>query len=317
LIPVQIGGKTFNLIVDSGSSDLWVYSRLLPSAQQVGHTLYDAPNSKLQKSSYFAITYGDGSNVAGKVFVDTVAIGGVTAAKQAVEAPTGVSASFLQHPDADGLIGLAMSNLNTVRPKQALTFFDNVRSQLAAPLWAITLKHNATGSMDLGFIDKSRYVGSLNYINVVGGNSSFWQFNIKAFSVNGTSFQTAPFTAIVDTGTSLALLPDAVLRSYYSKIQGAQLNSNAGGWTFPCSSTIPSMGLWINGVKYGIPAKTLNWGFIGQDANGEYICLGAVQSSARMGFSILGDVFLKSVYVVFDMKNPARPRIGLGKQPLY
>jgi len=38
-------------------------------------------------------------------------------------------------------------------------------------------------------------------------------------------------------------------------------------------------------------------------------CFGGLQSNAGIGFSIVGDVFLKSCFVVFDLSHTS-PRLG-------
>jgi aspergillopepsin I len=42
-------------------------------------------------------------------------------------------------------------------------------------------------------------------------------------------------------------------------------------------------------------------------------CFGGIQSNSGVGFSIFGDIFLKSQYVVFD-QTQGTPRIGFGQQ---
>ena len=66
-----------------------------------------------------------------------------------------------------------------VEPKAQTTFFDTVKSQLDAPLFAVTLKHQAPGSYDFGFIDHSKYTGDLTYADV-DSSQGFWMFDAKA-----------------------------------------------------------------------------------------------------------------------------------------
>jgi hypothetical protein len=121
LSPVNIGGQTMNMDFDSGSSDLWVFNTQLATASQTGHTVFNPAKSatfKLMQGASFSISYGDGSGAAGNVGTDTVNIGGATVTSQAIELATAVSASFVSDTKSNGLVGLAFSKLNTVKPTQ-------------------------------------------------------------------------------------------------------------------------------------------------------------------------------------------------------
>lgn len=56
------------------------------------------------------------------------------------------------------------------------------------------------------------------------------------------------------------------------------------------------------------PGKHIKMSAIDED---ESSCFGGIQSNSGMSFSIFGDVFLKSQYVVFD---PEKPRLGFAPQ---
>lgn len=145
LTPVQIGSpaQTLNLDIDTGSSDLWVYSSETPSSEVNGQTVYDPASSNTsskQSSLSWSISYGDGSSSEGDVYYDTVSIGGLGVAGMAVEVATQVSSEFTADSDIDGLLGLGFSNLNTVSPTQQQTFFDKAKGQLDSALFTVDLK---------------------------------------------------------------------------------------------------------------------------------------------------------------------------------
>jgi aspergillopepsin I len=120
------------------------------------------------------------------VYKDTVAVGGVTATSQAVEAAATISSQFVQDTANDGLLGLAFSSINTVKPTAQTTFFDTVKSQLDSPLFAVTLKHNAPGTYDFGYIDSSKYTGTLAYAPV-DSSQGFWSFTADSYSIGSTT----------------------------------------------------------------------------------------------------------------------------------
>lgn len=151
LTPVQIGtpDQTLNLDFDSGSSDLWVFSNSTPASQSRSHTTYAPGKSStaIVKSGYsWSISYGDGSSSSGNVYPDKFTVGGVTFMAQAVETASKVSAEFTQETNLDGLLGLAFSSINSVRPTAQKTFFENIKSFLDQPLWTVDLKHSARTS---------------------------------------------------------------------------------------------------------------------------------------------------------------------------
>ncbi|EED16180.1 aspartic endopeptidase Pep1/aspergillopepsin F [Talaromyces stipitatus ATCC 10500] len=291
--PITAGSSTLHLDFDTGSADLWTYSA---STRGVGsHSTYDTSTGKKVSGASWQISYGDGSSASGVVYKDKVVVGGVTASSQAVEVATQVSSEFSQDTSNDGLLGLAFSSINTVSPTPQKTFYDNVKSSLAKPVFAVTLKHQAPGTYDFGFIDKSKYKGSLAYTNV-DNSQGFWQFTADGYSIGGSGGGSS-FSAIADTGTTLVLLDDSIVDEYYSQVQGAQNDSSQGGYVFDCSADLPDFGVQIGDYTAVIPGKYINYASTGST------CFGGIQSNSGIGFSILGDVFLKSQYVVFDGDN--------------
>ena len=161
LSPVTVGGAQMNMDFDTGSSDFWVFSDLLPQSQLIDHNAYTAlEHSGKQMSGYtWSIGYVDGSGASGVVYADKVQIGSATATMQAVEAATSISNEFVMD-GSDGLMGLAFRGLNTIQPMQQPTFFENIMEQLEQPVFTVSLKKNATGTYDFGFIDNNKYTVS-------------------------------------------------------------------------------------------------------------------------------------------------------------
>jgi aspergillopepsin I len=242
------------------------------------------------------------------VYADKVVVGPVTATSQAVEAATQVSAQFTQDVDNDGLLGLAFSSINTVRPTSQLTFFDSVKSTLKAKLFAVDLKKGAAGTYDFGYIDTSKYTGAITYVPVQS-SSGFWQFTASGYSVGSSTTTSGSIgTAIADTGTTLLLIPAAAVKAYYAKVSGAKYDSTQGGYVFPCSASLPNFNVNIGGKVFVVPGSYINFAPVDGSS-----CYGGIQSNDGIGMSIFGDVFLKSVYAIFD-QTQSSPRLGFAAQ---
>ncbi|KAF2862908.1 acid protease [Piedraia hortae CBS 480.64] len=301
LCPVQVGNNKLNLDFDTGSSDLWVFSTLTPSTMRNGQATYNPFTGRRLPGYTWHIGYADGSGASGKVYSDRVAVGGVTATSMAVEAATSVSGSFARLTNTDGLLGLAFSSINTIKPYPQKTFFDKIKNTLPQPLFTATLRHNAPGVYDFGFVDEEKYTGSLSYVPV-DSSEGFWSFTAGSYSVGSslTSLGTIG-SAITDTGTTLMF-------RFYSYVAGAKLDEEQGGYVFPCDAHVPSFVVDVGGLDVSVRGELVNYAPTGESG----MCFGGIQPSDGK-LNIFGDVFLKAVYVVFDLSE-GTPRLGFGKQ---
>ncbi|EEA24509.1 hypothetical protein TMatcc_007612 [Talaromyces marneffei ATCC 18224] len=305
LSPIRVGNNEVLLVIDSASGDLWVKTRNTPGA---GPRTYDPRTGTPLPYYYWNVQYSDGSRVGGKVYKDRVQVGNVTCLNQAV----GV-ADYLSSPQVvfrnvlDGVMGVAFSSMNKVKPVRQNTFYENVKTSLRIPVFAAYLKHQAPGAFDFGWIDSNKYTGEITYTGVDPTNG-YWTITCDGFSIGDTISVLHSFHAIVDTGTTLVILEELVVRTYYFQIRSAYFDFSFGGWVFDCNETPPSFTIKIGPHNGVIPGEYINYENLGS------VCYGGIQPSSRPNHNILGVMFLKSQYVIFDDGISGHPRIGFATQ---
>ncbi|KAL3705197.1 hypothetical protein TMatcc_008869, partial [Talaromyces marneffei ATCC 18224] len=306
LSPVKVGNNILFLYPDTGSGDFWAYTRNTPGAAT--HYVYDTSTGTKLPNQYWHIEYIDGSTAGGAVYTDKVEVGNVSFSNQAIGIADYLQSSQVVFTEIiDGMMGLAFSSLNTVRPTKQPTFYDNVKPSLQTPVFAAYLKHNASGVFDFGFIDSSKYSGEIVYKDVDSSRGQ-WNVTLDGYSIGDTFSASDCFNAIVDTGTSLLLLDHEIVQNYYAPIPSSQFSLRHGGWIFNCADDIPTFTVKIGPLDVVIPAEYLNYGSLGTS------CYGGLQCSPHNSYGILGDVFLKVLYVIFDDGTTSSPRVGFAKQ---
>ncbi|OAQ96732.1 hypothetical protein LLEC1_05668 [Akanthomyces lecanii] len=304
LCEVSIGTPAQKLMLDfdTGSSDLWVFSTDTKTSETNGQTLYKPAKSssaKLLQGFKWAIGYGDKSNSKGVVYQDVVEIGTASINSQAVESATDVSSQFTKDSGSSGLLGLAYDKGNTVKPTQQQTWFSNIKSRLAQPLFTARLKHQEVGSYNFGYIDQSQYTGEISYTPAFTDALGHRLFNATGYAVADAELNDHGITGTADTGTSLVYLPTDVASDYWSNVDGAQQQQVAEGqylWIFDCNTSLPTFSFGVGSGRITIHSDNINF------ASSEGSCIGGL-GGIDGGLAIFGDVAMKSGFVVYDDGN--------------
>jgi hypothetical protein len=177
------------------------------------------------------------------------------------------------------------------------------------------------GFLNFGFIDPNAYSGSISY-TPVNDSTGFWAIDSIGYTVGDGSFRKYNVAAIADTGATLLLLPQDFVDEYYSHIGGSKYEADQGGMTFRCSATVPDLKIHLlsnvigddGGGSVTIPGDYIRFTKIyNTDGTESGRCYGGLQSNLGLGVSILGDIFLKSTFAVFDA---GQPRLGFAEKAL-
>jgi len=294
--------QTFNVIFDTGSSDLWVASSKCDSSCGL-HASYKSSLSVtyVADGTPFNITYGSGP-VGGYDSRDTLTVGGLVAKDQIFAEVTDASGLGTAYKlgKFDGILGLAFPSLSVNKVTPA---FNNLveQKQVSSAQFAFYLGNSDSdvGELVLGGTDPAHYTGSFSYVPLVA--QTYWQISLGGLSLEGSrAVYGAGNNAIVDSGTSLLTGPsDAVAE--IAKALGATELLGTGEYVVSCTGRkLVDLHYKINDVTYTLtPADYLI-------PDGGICILGmmGLDVPAPTGpLWILGDIFMRKYYTVFDADN--------------
>ena len=155
------------------------------------------------------------------------------------------------------------------------------------------------GELTLGGADRRHYQGAFHYVPVT--TPGYWQFVVDGLSVGGSSY--GGFKAIADTGTSLLALPTHTFSTVLKQLPGATPVGAGGEYMIDCATTgtLPKLTLTIGGRPFVLDGDDY---VLKVSTGGQTECLlgmSAIDVPAPRGpLWILGDVFLRKYYTLFD-----------------
>jgi len=296
--PTSVGTpkQTFNVIYDTGSSNLWVPAHNCTNCGL--KKKYDGSKSStyVPNGTEFKILYGSGP-VSGFLSKDIATCGNAVAKGQTFAEITDVSglgAAFAIGKFA-GILGLAFKNISvdSITP----VFQNLVEQKVVDPVFSVYLSDEPgqDGELLLGGINAKHYSGTLEYVPL--SSESYWEIALDDFKIGTHGSVTSVKNAVIDTGTSLLAGPKAEVKKI-AKIAGATPFLK-GEYLIPCSQKTSGINFdfIINGktftltpTDYIIPDETLClFGMIGLDI-----------PKPRGPLWILGDPFIRKFYSVFD-----------------
>ena len=291
------------MLIDTGSANTWVMGTECTSASCQIHNLFGPPDStslNVTKDPW-SLTYGTGS-VSGFVASDSVAF-----ANYSVELGFGIattaSADFNSYP-MDGILGLGRASSDILGTPTLMEVLDK-KNELASNVIGIHLQRSSDGAKDgqitFGAVDTTKFKGDISYTKALANNGN-WEIPVGDSSVNGISTNLVAKTAIIDTGTSYVLMPPTDAQALHALIPGSVASGEY--YNIPCTATA-DVQFTFSGVAYSVAPKD----YVGKPTGN--LCTSNIIGHQAFGPNewILGDVFLKNVYSVFDYD---KERIGFG-----
>ncbi|EEH41333.2 candidapepsin-4 [Paracoccidioides lutzii Pb01] len=319
--------QRIRLHIDTGSSDLWCnvpHSSLCSQADKpcASAGTYDssASSTYMFVSSDFSITYVDGSGANGNYVTDTLQLTGATL--EAFQFGVGNTTS-----SNEGVLGIGYPANEAQMSKDGIDPYPNLPAALveagyinsnAYSLWLNDLDAN-TGSILFGGVNAAKFDGKLHTLPIIPSIQNLHTEFIIALTgmaidigkgskkIGSRNF---PIAVLLDSGSSLTYLPDSVTSEIYPKVR-AIYDADMGAAFIPCSmkASTGSISFSFSGITIDVSMSELvlrldpKFDGIPTESTGMPTCIFGISPAGDDATSILGDTFLRSAYVVYDLDN--------------
>jgi saccharopepsin len=201
----------------------------------------------------------------------------------------------------DGILGLAYDTIsvNGIVPP----VYEMIKGKmLDDPVFAFRMGSSEAdgGEATFGGVDDSAYTGKIHYVPV--RRKAYWEVEIEKVQFGDDVLELENTGAAIDTGTSLIVTPVDVAEMLNTQI-GAKKSWN-GQYTVDCAKVpdLPDLSFFFDGKAY--PLKSTDYilnlqgtcvsAFTGMDIN-----------LPGGDLWIVGDVFLRKYYTVYDLGKDA------------
>lgn len=315
-------------VFDTGSTNIWIPSDICEDSacRKNDRALYDHQLSqtyaKPEVSGDLKVTFGTGS-LSGPQAFDDFHIGPFTVRNQSFQMIKKMEGAVFTDNFFEGILGLAFPQMAL---EGTVPFFDNVIEQKALKqntfAFYFSLNNPSANAVFWGGWDHSFHDGPVEYFNVT--TPFYWSISLLSLKIGGEELLPTmpsgnsllskeqespvvkPTTALVDTGTTLFAADGALYSRIMSKLQITMCDAMT-------DETHPPVVIRLHAssgeeVDYVLE----NWQYMTSD--GLECFPGFMRVGLPEGGSlVLGEIFLRHFFSVFDRADgdTSRARVGL------
>lgn len=315
--------QDFRLDFDTGSSDLWVnfFNSSFCQVANVDNCSVSGSYHPNSSSTYtyinseFRITYVDGSYASGDYASDAILVNGhvLTGMQFGIGYDTTIPT---------GVLGLGFKSLESVVDSEEI--YSNLPQLMvdqgliqsnAYSLWLDDLQ-SSTDTIMFGGVDTEKFHGTLQTLPIerINGSLDAFIITLSGLSVasNGRGLSSSrgrPTIVLLDSGTTFTYLPAHLIEDVYAALN-VELPWDSTTPVVNCSlaNSDKTVDFFFSPAKISVPLTELVFPIkflLGEDLGlpDDYpLCgFGIALSSPHRG--ILGDNFLRSAYIVYDLDN--------------
>lgn len=348
---IEIGtpGQKQHVLLDTGSSDLWVigkgnkYCASNDTEQEMAeHGLafidckensgtFDKEKSKSYKSNgtEFFISYGDTTYAEGEMATDVIKIGD-TKLEKAIFAVADTTNSTpgvfgVGYPGNEATV-IDVNTLKVDKSKEYSNFPVMLKEEglidtVSYSLW-LNDPDSKEGNILFGGVDHKKYSGKLGKVPFINLEPEYFE-NPTAFYVmlsnlgfkgdkdaDTTNIMSNNFPVLLDSGTTNCILPEDVV-DLVAEALGAKYIEEEEAYFRECDDSDKAgyLEFDFSGVKIQVsssdmllPVRDYDYKKLKLDS-GKPVCMVAMTPAAKKDTLILGDSFLRSAYVVYDLEK--------------
>ncbi|PVH71561.1 acid protease [Cadophora sp. DSE1049] len=352
--PLIVGGRTYKLMIDTGSSDTWIVTKDFTCIGEGGVVLPQAdcnfgpkysPGREFEsvRDVNFNIQYGDGSYLRGSYGVAKVGLAGITVKTQIALAK---DVGWVAEGITSGLLGLSYpsitfafsgTNYSADTPEKQVPYdpiFTSMWKQhKVPPVFSLSIGRPSVppgsapeGYLALGGLAPVATTGPWARADIeisplgpgyINGSLPYPQIQWYTITPDAFLYTTTPagqpavwkplntgppgtpkFQTLIDSGVTHTWLPTPIA-------EHVARNQTVYGYAVPCNANVPQLAVKINGVILPWHKKDI----IMDDFTGEGGCVSGVNNGRQYSPYTLGDTWMRSNLVVFDVgANEVRVR---------
>ena len=292
-VEIKLGSneQVFKVVPDTGSSNLWVYSKNCSTLACKSHAQYDpsASSTYVANGEAFDISYGSGS-VDGYVSQDVCKITeDISATMEFGEIQSADGITFLVS-ELDGILGLAYPTISVDRLP---VFMDQVDLTDRSFAFYLHNEQDQASYMTMPGIDESLGLEKIYTHDVV--QKTYWNLNITSMTGPNGTIDTTGYMAAIDSGTSLIVGSSTIIDPL---IEGINVSMFCRG-----IEDLPDITFTIDGIDYVLTYQDY---VVQVEQEGVTQCVMGI-ASANLGddfpYIIVGDVFMRPYPTHFDKNN--------------
>jgi len=330
--PVSIGTppQEFQVIFDTGSSNLWVPSQACNSTKYPAcatHNKYDSSKSStyVEDGRSLLLPYGSGI-CAGTLVTETISLGGVVLDNVAVGTINREPGKVWEESPFDGILGLAYPTIamppdvdNPVLPPVDVMMQRKLLDENKFAFYLSTCKppsgqggdETCDGSqVTFGGVDETKFSGDIHWVSmpITQKALGYWYVNGKDFKVGDQTVACDGKLGcgmVVDTGTSVIVAPASFDSSLLPNVSSDCSNVDS----------LPDLSITLGGKEFTLGPEF--YVIRGADTdNGSDECQSGIISQfvGVPGMWILGDPFLRKYYSIYD-RDQDKVGFALANQP--